>query len=36
MYWLLGFYWATLIVIAMGFVKAIKAAPVTMPDQSES
>ena len=35
MYWLLAFYWATLIVIAMGFVKAIKAAPVTMPNQSQ-
>ena len=35
MYWLLGFYWATLIVIATGFVRAIKAAPVTMPGESQ-
>jgi hypothetical protein len=35
MYWLLGFYWATLIVIALGFIKAIKTAPLTMSAQSQ-
>jgi hypothetical protein len=27
--WLLAFYWVTLIVLASGFVQAVKAAPVT-------
>ena len=29
MYWLLGMYWLTLIVLVAGFVRAVRAAPVT-------
>ena len=28
LYWLLGLYWATLIALVVGFVKAVRAAPV--------
>ena len=33
-YWMLAFYWATLVALVLGFTRAVKAAPMTATGQS--